>query len=120
MPARIEAVPAPVPAMPPAAPHAAVDDPVEAAKNGRLQAKAEALRAAPSAVPYSDVTVIMGVKTRQGRQEVMHDIGPGFRILDCTYNVKEKVRAVTEEDMYLGVEPTGEYEMTLKVKYLKL
>lgn len=121
MPARVEAVPAPIQAVPPpAAPHAMVEDPVEAAMNAKLQGKAEALRAAPSAVPYSDVTIIMGVKTKQGRQEVIHDIGPGFRILDCTHNVKEKVRAVTEEGMYLGVEPTGEYEMTIKVKYLKL
>lgn len=132
MPARIDVAPVPAPIPPPAvlpplnlqppaaAPHSMSEDPAEAAKNERLQAKAAALRAAPSAVPISDVTVILGMKTKQGRQEVIHDIGPDFRILDCTHNVKEKVRAVTEEGMFLGMEPTGEYEMIIKIKYIKV
>lgn len=121
MPERIAALPAPMPAPVAApAPHAVVEDPVEAARNAKLRDKAEALRNAPSAVPYTDVTIILGMNTKQGRQEVIHDIGPGFRILKCIHDVTEKVRAVTEEGMYLGVEPTGEYEMTIKIKYLKL
>lgn len=126
MPERIAPAAAPVPApvsapvVPEQAPHAQTDDSGDAAKNARLRAKADSLRNAPRTVPVSDVTIIMGMATKQGRQEVIHDIGPDYRILDCVYNVKEKVRAVTEEGMYLGVEPTGEYEMTIKVKYLKL
>ncbi len=94
--------------------------PEEQERNARLQAKAQALREAPRAVPVTDVAVIIGIRTRDnGRQETMIDIGQDTRILECTNTVKEKVRAVTEEGQFIGFEPTGEYELTLKVKYLK-
>lgn len=72
-------------------------------------------------MPISDIGVIIGVQTKDnGRQEVMYDIGAGkHRILKCTHELTEKVRAVTEEGQFLGYEPTGEYEFILKVKYLK-
>lgn len=110
--------PAPV-GPPPAAPHAPQQNTAEEARNAVLRAKAEALRNAPRAIPIKDVTVILGMHTKSGRQEVMYDIGPDYRILKCTHEVVEKVRAVTEEGQFLGYEPTGEYEMTIKVKYLK-
>lgn len=120
-------VPAPLPAPmalvppPPAAPHsAAAQSPEEQERNSRLQAKALALRNAPRAVPITDIAIILGMRTKDsGRQEIMYDINPSMRILKCTHEVVEKVRAVTEEGQFLGYEPTGEYEFTLKVKYLK-
>lgn len=120
-------MPAPMPApvalvQPPAAPHsaAAQGGSEEDERNGRLRAKAQALRDAPRAVPITDIAVILGMKTKDsGRQEILYDIGPSMRILKCTHEVVEKVRAVTEEGQFLGYEPTGEYELTLKVKYLR-
>ncbi len=109
--------PAPVPQ---AAPHSAsVQNAEEVARESRLKQKAEALRNAPRTMPISDVSVILGMQTKQGRQEVFHDIGPNHRILKCTHEVVEKVRAVVEEGTFLGFEPTGEYEFVLKVKYLR-
>lgn len=55
-----------------------------------------------------------------GRQELIYDVdGAKHRILDVQHGVKEKVKAVTEDGQFLGYEPTGEYELTLKVKYLR-
>lgn len=110
-----------VPPPPMAAPHSpTAQNQEEIDRNRRLQEKAKALREAPRAVPVTDVAVIIGMRTREnGRQETMIDINGSHRILECTQTVKEKVRAVTEDGQFLGYEPTGEYELTLKVKYLK-
>lgn len=114
-------MPQAIPFNPPAAaPHAvSAQNPDEEARTSRLRRKAEDLRNAPRSVPINDVAIIIGMRTKQGRQEVIHDIGPEYRILKCTHEVVEKVRAVTEEGVFLGYEPTGEYEMSLKIKYLK-
>lgn len=92
----------------------------EEQRNAELRARAQQLREAPRAVPVSDVSVILGMRTRDGgRQEVVYDVSPQHRILKCTHEVTEKVRAVTEDGQFLGFEPTGEYELIVKVKYLK-
>jgi hypothetical protein len=112
---QLQVAPAPV-----AAPHSqTAQNSEEDSRNARLRERATALRTAARTVPISDVTIIMGMRTKSGRQEVIHDIGPDHRILKCSHEVVEKVRAVTEEGQFLGYEPTGEYEMTIKVKYLK-
>jgi hypothetical protein len=69
----------------------------------------------------TDIAVILGIQCKDnGRQEVIYDIGGGkHRILKVTHENVEKVKAVTEEGQFLGYEPTGEYEFTLKVKYLR-
>lgn len=104
----------PIPAPP------TLDSSPEALERQALRERAQALRSAPRAVPVSDVAVIIGIQTRDnGRQETLVDIGQDYRILECTQSVKEKVRAVTQDGQLLGYEPTGEYEFTLKVKYLK-
>lgn len=68
-----------------------------------------------------DIAVILGMQTKDsGRQEIIYDIGGGkHRILKVTHENIEKVKAVTEDGQFLGFEPTGEYEFTLKVKYLR-
>ncbi len=103
----------------PVAPVVSILPPAEQARNAELQEKARALREAPRAVPITDVAIVIGIRTKEGRQEQIIDIGSDFRILECTQNMKEKVRAVTEDGQFLGYEPTGECEFTLKVKYLK-
>lgn len=102
----------------PTTPPAGLDP--EAVRNEQLRARQAAIRAAPRAVPVTDVAIIMGMMTKgSGRQETVIDINQSHRILECTQTVKEKVRPVTEDGQFLGYEPTGEYELTLKVKYLK-
>lgn len=118
-------IPAPVALVPPppAAPHspAAQGGDEESAQRARLAARQQALREAPRAIPVMDLAVILGMQTKDsGRQEIIYDIGGGkHRILDVQHGVKEKVKAVTEEGQFIGFEPTGEYEFTLKVKYLR-
>jgi len=68
-----------------------------------------------------DIAVIIGMNTKDsGRQEIIYDIGGGkHRIVKVSHENVEKTRPVTEEGQFLGLEPTGEYEFTLKVKYIK-
>lgn len=73
-------------------------------------------------VPVSDVTLIIGYRDRQGaRQEVIHDIvDSDHRIVMCSHNVIEKVQKVKDDEGNLmGFEPTGEYEVTIKIKYVR-
>lgn len=73
-------------------------------------------------VPVSDVTLIIGYRDRQGaRQEVIHDIvDSDHRIVMCSHNVLEKVQKVKDDQGNLmGFEPTGEYEVTIKIKYVR-
>jgi hypothetical protein len=74
----------------------------------------------PIGVPVTDVTVIVGYVSKDGsRQEVIHDIH-NVRIASCVHQVDEKLqKAKDEEGNFIGFEPTGEYSLTLKVKYLK-
>lgn len=76
----------------------------------------------PSAVPITDVTLIIGMKTKDGkREEVIHDINTddALRIVTCSHTIEEKTRACKEDGQLVGYEPTGEYVLTLKVKYIK-
>jgi len=75
-----------------------------------------------SAVPITDVSVIIGMLNREGkREEIIHDINTAdaTRIVLCHQNIEEKTRAVKEEGQLVGYEPTGEYILTVKVKYIK-
>jgi hypothetical protein len=80
------------------------------------------LKKRKSAVPVQDVTVILGMQNREGnREEVIHDINTleDLRIVSCAHTIEEKTRAVKEDGQLIGYEPTGEYILTLKVKYIK-
>jgi len=75
-----------------------------------------------SAVPITDVTVIIGMRNREGnREEIIHDINTEQkkRIVLCNHNIEEKMqKAKDDEGIFIGYEPTGEYTLTLKVKYI--
>lgn len=71
-------------------------------------------------LPVSDVAVVIGFKTKNGqREEIVHTIdSDDVSITNCLHSVEQKVKqakSVTGE--LLGFEPTGEYILTLKVKY---
>ena len=73
-------------------------------------------------MPIGSVTVSINYLDGEGKmQEVMHDIGgENVRIVQCIHNINQKVKmAKGDEGELLGFEPTGEYELTLKVKYIK-
>lgn len=75
-----------------------------------------------NALPVSDVAVVIGFKTKSGkREEIVHAIdSDDVRIVTCAHTVEEKVKqSKDEEGNLLGFEPTGEYILTLKVKYTK-
>lgn len=72
------------------------------------------------ATPVADVAVVLGFRTKSGkREEVVHTIDSDeVSIVSCTYAVERKIRQVKDEaGKSLGFEPTGEYVLTLKVKY---
>lgn len=70
---------------------------------------------------YSDVAICLGLLGKDGkRQEVVHQIdSDSVRIVSVSHGVVEKMRQHKEDGQLLGFEPTGEYELTLKVKYIK-
>lgn len=72
-------------------------------------------------MPVRDVTIVIGYTTTDGqRSEVTHEVGPGLRIVGFVQGVVEKMQKTKDDDgRLLGFEPTGEYELTLKVKYTK-
>lgn len=75
-----------------------------------------------NALPVVDVAVVIGYKTKSGkREEIVHTIdSEEVRIAICNHSVEEKVKqAKDEEGNIIGFEPTGEYILTLKVKYIK-
>ncbi len=57
------------------------------------------------------------------RKEIVHEIGVNdddVRIVSVQHGILEKMqKAKDEEGNFLGFEPTGEYELTLKVKFIK-
>lgn len=72
-------------------------------------------------VPISDVTIIVGRKNLEGqRTEEMNNIdGRDFRITGFSEVVVEKMQKVKDDQGNLmGFEPTGEYELTVKVRYV--
>jgi len=72
-------------------------------------------------VPFSDVTVIVGRRNAAGeRTEQMHNIDSrDFRITGFSEVVIEKMQKVKDDTGNLmGFEPTGEYELTIKVRYV--
>jgi hypothetical protein len=107
------AAPAPLPFAPPQV--------VTAAQSVAAQNVGEtSKKLGPSAVPISDVTLILGYKTKEGRNEVIHDINSDdVRIVKCEHSVEEKMRPCKEDGQLVGYEPTGEYVLTLKLKYVK-
>lgn len=74
-----------------------------------------------SGLPVEDVTVIIGYKTKEGRQEVMYDIaGSDFHIVKCNHSCEEKVKQTRDPDtkQLMGYESTGEYSLKLDIKYV--
>lgn len=72
-------------------------------------------------VPISDVTIIVGRRNAVGqRTEQMHNIdGRDFRITCFSEVVAEKMQKVKDDNGNLvGFEATGEYELTIKLKYV--
>lgn len=76
-----------------------------------------------SAVPYTDIAVCIGMKDELGiRKEIVHQIqgeDSDIRIVNVEHKVTEKTRQCKEDGQLVGFEPTGEYELVLKVKYIK-
>lgn len=73
-------------------------------------------------IDYSDVAVCLGITGKDGkRQEIVHQIdGQDVRIVSVAHGITEKVKQAKDDDgNTLGFEPTGEYELTLKVKFIK-
>lgn len=74
-----------------------------------------------SGLPIQSVKVIVTYRTKDGDQEVVHNIdGADFQIVKCEHNVEEKVKQTRDPDtkQLMGYEPTGENLLTLKVKYV--
>lgn len=79
-------------------------------------------RTLPRGTEYTDVAICIGLEPVSGgdRKEIIHQIdGSQVRITSVEHKVNEKMRAVKEDGQLIGYEPTGEYELTLKVKYFK-
>ncbi len=75
-----------------------------------------------NALPVTDVAVVIGYKTKNGKkEEIVHTIdSDDVRIVTCSHTVEEKMKAAKDEEgNSLGFEPTGEYVLTLKVKFIK-
>lgn len=71
---------------------------------------------------YADVAVCLGITDKSGkRQEIVHQIdGSDVRIVSVSHSINKKVKPAKDDDgAVIGFEPTGEYELTLKVKYIK-
>lgn len=110
----------------PAAPVAPVT-PVDqlAATADQLEKTAKQLRQerlrAWGGVPITDITVCIGIRDPNGeRREVVHQIdSSAYRIVSCQHGVQEKTAAVREEGAIIGFEPTGEFELSLKAKFIK-
>lgn len=68
-----------------------------------------------------DLAIIIGMQTKDsGRQEIIYDIGGDkHRIVKVSHETTEKTKPVSEDGHFIGLEPTGEYEFILKVKYIK-
>jgi hypothetical protein len=92
-----------------------IDNPPEAPKKVRKTLKG---------TDYTDVSVVIGLSGPNGtHQEIVHQIdgafGSGVSIVKVEHGVEEKVRQCKEDGQLVGFEPTGEYVLTLKVKYIK-
>lgn len=72
---------------------------------------------AKSGVPVERVRVEVFYENDQA---VVHDI-KDTRIVSAAYTVVEKQQKMKDPETgaLIGFEPTGEYEMTVKVKYIK-
>lgn len=67
------------------------------------------------------VALVIGYKTKKGIEEVVHQIdSKDVTIVSCQHGIVRKVKQNKAEDgSLLGFEPTGEEELTLKIKYIK-
>ena len=114
--------PAPAPFTPPGKEITAAALTHAVALVGKAQPGMKTASSLLSAVPITDVTVIIGMRNREGnREEIIHDINTENkkRIVLCNHNIEEKMqKAKDDEGMFIGYEPTGEYTLTLKVKYI--
>jgi hypothetical protein len=71
-----------------------------------------------SELPYKNISLCIGM---EDGKEIVHQISDeDVRIVSVQHSVNEKVKqSKDEEGNLLGFEPTGEYELTLKVKFVK-
>lgn len=72
--------------------------------------------------PVTSASVVIGYLGKDGKEnEVVHTVdGDVVEIISCIHDVKKKMRPSKNEDGSLvGFEPTGEEELTLKVKYIR-
>lgn len=73
-------------------------------------------------VPIADITVEIGYVDNEGkRREVLHEINSeDVRITSCDHGIHEKTKITKDDEGHiLGIEPTGEYELVLKVKFFR-
>lgn len=71
--------------------------------------------------PINSVTVVIGYETKNGIEEVVHQVdGVKNDIVAVVHSVERKTRAVKWEDGSIKeYEATGEEILNLKVKYIK-
>jgi hypothetical protein len=68
-------------------------------------------------IEVSDVKIVIGYATPEGRKEMVHDIS-GYNFSQCNLGIERKfAKAKDEAGNNIGLEPTGEYVVVLKVKY---
>lgn len=67
----------------------------------------------------TDITIIAGYQTKDGRQEIVYDIGPEFTIDSFIHSYKEKVAKTKDPETkeLLGFEPTGECVLNIKIEF---
>lgn len=78
--------------------------------------------AAPQYVPESEVEyvhVVVGYKTKNGTQEVVHQMDDGVTIDKFVYDLERKQEKVKEDGALIGFAPTGEEILKITVKYHK-
>lgn len=72
--------------------------------------------------PVTSASVVIGYLGKDGKEnEVVHTVdGEVVEIVSCVHDVKKKMRAAKDDEgNVIGFEPTGEEELTLKVKYIR-
>ena len=86
-------------------------------------AQAASQRLLKGGTPFTDITVCIGFLDENGnRQEIVQTLdATKVRIVSCLHGVEEKMKMVKDSETgdNLGFEPTGEYILQLKAKYIK-
>lgn len=82
---------------------------------------ARAARRIAGKVPISDITIIVGRTNAEGqRSEEMTNVDRrDYRITGFSQVISEKMQKVKDDEgRLMGHEPTGEHEITIKIRYV--